>query len=205
MARMAILRKRVVSCLQLPLPGRNGSNCSREGFMGSRIHRLVSNDRARRMVAEVISSFPGSRGTHGARSKSTPAVRADIAKNAFHAVRTKGAFKAADARIRRVRRQGLVTMFTSRSKFKHGAAPISLKPGGMNSSASMSCGIDSRMHAWPYSTSSGSRLYAGQLALFFRTRTSAKSRLTTRLPKSTMSASNRPATVPSPGPGRHRR
>jgi hypothetical protein len=75
----------------------------------------------RRALPDRQSGTPFLRGPDRPRRKTAAAVRAYIVQLALDAVRTEGAFVAADARLRRMRRKILVAIFAVRSKLqRHG-------------------------------------------------------------------------------------
>jgi len=57
--------------------------------------------------------------------KATTAVGAHILQNPFRAVCAEGALITTDTRLKRGRRQRLITVLTGRSEFEHGASPDS--------------------------------------------------------------------------------
>jgi hypothetical protein len=87
------------------------------------IHRTMPYLRAGGIGAEEIVPFPVFGRTHGPRRKATTAVRAHIPQNPFRTVRAEGALVTTYTRLKRSRRQGLVTVLTARSEFEHGASP----------------------------------------------------------------------------------
>ena len=86
----------------------------------------------RRMLGDTYAWPPFLRGADRPRDKSAAAVRAHIIELFDRAVRTERAFVAADASIRRMRRQILVAIFAVRPELqRHGRR--ALKTAGTSS------------------------------------------------------------------------
>jgi len=87
--------------------------------MDSIIERSVPDCAARRVFSDEIVPPPIRRWSDWSRNKAAATVWANVEQNLFDTGGAKGAFVAADAGLKRIRRQGLVAVFTSRSEFKH--------------------------------------------------------------------------------------
>jgi len=80
------------------------------------IHRTMPDLRARRIRTEEIVPFPVLARAHRPRRKATTAVGAHILQNPFRAVCAEGALVTTDTRLKRGRRQRLITVLTGRSE-----------------------------------------------------------------------------------------
>src|SRR5262245_34067980 len=90
--------------------------------MRPRIDRPMLDGRAGGLLAEVVVALPICRWTNRSRHETAPAIRANVVQNSFDTSRTESAFVRADARLQRFRRQRLVAILTSWSKFEHGVS-----------------------------------------------------------------------------------
>ena len=84
------------------------------------VHGSVFHFRARWMSIKVVVAFPVFRWPDGPGHKVATAVRTDVTQESIDARRAERAFIRADARLKRVRRQGFIAMLTGGSEFKHG-------------------------------------------------------------------------------------
>jgi len=87
--------------------------------MNRRVNRPMLDLGARRVLAKEVVAFPVVRRSDRSRNESAAAVRADVFQNVTHTRSAKCALVSADARFKRVGRQRLVALLTSRSEFKH--------------------------------------------------------------------------------------
>lgn len=87
--------------------------------MGHWINWPVLDSHTGRVLAQEVVPFPIVRGSDWSRSKTTAAIRTDIAQYVIDTRRAKSAFVAADACCERVGWQRCVAMFARRSEFKH--------------------------------------------------------------------------------------
>ena len=74
---------------------------------------------AGRGLSEIVAIFPVIFRTDWPGTETATAVRADISQNVFHAGTAERAFKRANHDVCRIRRQWLITIFTSGSQFEH--------------------------------------------------------------------------------------
>jgi|CXWL01.1.fsa_nt_gi hypothetical protein len=98
--------------------------------MRRRIDRPMFHLRASRIVPEEVVALPIRRRSDWPRDKPAPAVGTDISQDLFDTGHAKRALIRADPRLKRLRRQRLIAMLTSRSKFKHGVLDVKLPKTG---------------------------------------------------------------------------
>jgi hypothetical protein len=98
----------------------------RETRMHLQIHRMVLHLGARRICPKKVVIVPIRRRSDRSRDELTAAILANISQNAFDAGGAEGALIRADARLKRIRRQRLVSVLAGRSKFKHGVLDVEL-------------------------------------------------------------------------------
>ena len=87
--------------------------------MKRHVNRPILDLGARRVLAKEVVAFPVVRRSDRSRNESAAAVRADVFQDVIDTRGTKRALVSADARFKRVGRQRLVALLTSRSEFKH--------------------------------------------------------------------------------------
>jgi hypothetical protein len=87
--------------------------------MNCRINRPVLDLGTRRVLTEEVVAFPVLRRSDWSGNKSAAAVGADVLQDVIDTRGAKRAFVGADARFKRVGRQRLVAVLTSRPEFKH--------------------------------------------------------------------------------------
>src|SRR5262245_46660288 len=105
--------------LRLALLRRYGPDRGRELRVGRRVHLLVPDLRARRVLAEAVAALPVLRRPDRPRGKPAAAVRANVPEDALDARRAERAFVGADPRLERVGRQRLVAVFAGRPQLEH--------------------------------------------------------------------------------------
>lgn len=98
---------------------RNIPDRGRKPRMCCRFHWLVNHFGAGWIVAQKVVAFPVPRRPDGPRNKTPPAVWTDVAQDLLDAGGAEGAFIAADARIERIGRQGLVALLACGSECEH--------------------------------------------------------------------------------------
>ncbi len=94
--------------------------------MRRRINRTVLHRGASRIFPQEIVAIPIRRRPDRPWREPAAAVGTDIAENLFDARLTERALIRTDPRLKRIRRQRLVTMFASWPKFEHGTLPVEL-------------------------------------------------------------------------------
>ena len=80
------------------------------------------------MSTKVVIAPPVFRWPDGPWHKIATAVRTDVTQKSIHARRAERAFIRADARLKRVRRQGFIAMLTGGSEFKHSIPSVQTRP-----------------------------------------------------------------------------
>jgi hypothetical protein len=98
--------------------------------MRGRIHRPVLHLGARRIFPKEVVIVPIRRRSDRSRDEPAAAIWADISQNVFNASNAEGALIGTDTRLKRVRRQCFVAVFTSRSELKHGVLDVKLPEPG---------------------------------------------------------------------------
>jgi len=87
--------------------------------MGFRIDGAEFDRGAGRVMAQIVIALPVACRSDWARDKPAAAVGADVVQYGFDTLCAKGALITAYARIRRVRGQGCVAVFTGGPEFQH--------------------------------------------------------------------------------------
>ena len=105
---------------------RDAPDPGRKIRMELRINRSIADFSRGGFLAKEIPTLPVARWPDRSRRKSAAAIRAHITQYAVNTARAKRTLERTNARFQRVRRQGLVTVFTCRSEFKHSASPDNL-------------------------------------------------------------------------------
>ena len=114
----------------LSLLRRDRLDLGRELLMRRHVYRPVFHLDACRIFPEEIVTLSIRRRPNRSRNKHAAAVGTDISQNTFDTDHAEGALIRTDARPKRLRRQRLIAVLASRSKFEHGALSLKLpKPG----------------------------------------------------------------------------
>src|SRR5439155_25399398 len=100
---------------------RNNPDQARELGMSHGVHRPVPDLGARRVLPKEVFTLPVLRRPDRPRDESPAAVGADVIEDIFNARRAERTFVSANARVQRVGRQRLVTVFARWPQFQHGA------------------------------------------------------------------------------------
>ena len=98
---------------------RDGRDACAKVRMGGSVNWSVSDDRARRVFAEVIVAAPIPHRPNGPVGKTTAAIRTYVPQNSVDTGRAERALIGANPSIKRFRWQGLVAVFTVWSEFEH--------------------------------------------------------------------------------------
>ena len=91
----------------------------RERGVSLHVDRMMSDDDAGRLGLQVVVALPVPGRADWPWTKTAAAGRAHVRENLLHTSRAKRALEAADARLGRLRGQGLIAVFTRWAKFKH--------------------------------------------------------------------------------------
>ena len=100
----------------LPFLGWDRFDLGRKARMRRRIYRSVLHLGARRICSKEVVIVPIRRRSDRSRGEPTAAILAEISQNVFNTSNAEGALVRADARLKRIRRQCFVAVFTGWSK-----------------------------------------------------------------------------------------